>query len=270
MSKNISEFQKAVWDFYKENGRKLPWRQTTDPYKITVSEIMLQQTQVSRVLPKYKEFIKNSPNFPTLSRMSFEKVLFLWSGLGYNRRAKYLHETSKIIQKDFHGLFPKDEKILEKLPGLGKATAASIIVFSYNKPLVFIETNIRRVFIHHFYSGQETVSDKALLPFIEKTLDKKDPRNWYYALMDYGSYLGKTIVNPNRKSKHYIKQSAFEGSIRQVRGKILKYLLQVHTISVTQLKTQMNCDIRQFKVALVQLEKEGFVVKRKTVVSIKT
>lgn len=282
----IKEFQKTIWDFYKQNKREFPWRNTTDPYKILISEVMLQQTQTYRVQPKYETWITKFPDFKTLATSPFSDVLQYWSGLGYNRRALYLQKTAQVLEKDYKGNVPQDPHELIKLPGIGKATAASIIVFSYNLPLVFIETNIRRVFIHFFFSSSqssrgvkrrgdlkineiasypsgtrnddELIHDKDIFPLIEKTLDTKNPREWYYALMDYGSILAKT-ENVNRKSKHYTKQSQFEGSIRQVRGKILKLLLNHKKLSIDELKKEVNNTEEKFNTALNQLEKEKFV-----------
>lgn len=254
---SISSFRKIIWGYYKKNKRDLPWRETTNPYHIFLSEIMLQQTQVHRVTPKYTEFIKTFPDFPTLSKAPFEQVLTLWSGLGYNRRALYLKKSAETIVQEHQGTVPKNPIELEKLPGIGKATAASIIVYSYNAPLVFIETNIRRVFIHHFFKDKEQVQDNELLPYVERSLDKENPREWYWALMDYGSYLSKIVENPNHKSKHYVKQSKFEGSVRQVRGRILRELLVHKKIKILELKKIIFSE--HFDVALSQLEKEGFV-----------
>src|SRR5581483_6695200 len=173
-------------------------------------------------------------------KASLADVLSVWQGLGYNRRAMYLKQTAERITREFLGELPDDPKVLQTFPGFGYATACSTIVFSYNKPLPFIETNIRRVFIHHFFEDKTGIDDKEILPLVEKTLDKTNPRDWYYALMDYGTFLGKNVVNPNRKSKHYVKQSKFEGSLRQVRWRILKVLLKNKTLNQTELEKEIN------------------------------
>jgi A/G-specific adenine glycosylase len=229
MTKQINGFQKTIWAYYYASGRSLPWREpepdgSFDPYKIMVSEIMLQQTQANRVIPKYREFLAKFPNSEALSRATLAEVIRAWSGLGYNRRAKYLHDAAKTITNDCQGRFPQILNTLTVLPGIGANTAAAILVYTYNQPLVFIETNIRSVYIHHFFAGQTNVTDKQLLPVIEKTLDKKQPREWYWALMDYGSYLKTTEGNASRSSRHYKKQSAFKGSVRELRGAILREL----------------------------------------------
>lgn len=218
------EFKKTVWNFYKRNKRSFPWRETTDPYKILVSELMLQQTQTERVIPKFNAFISTFPDVKSLANASLQDILKLWSGLGYNRRAMYLHKTVKAILKS-GGLFPVAQSELIKLPGVGPYTAGAVRSFAFNKRSVVIETNIRRVYIHFFFPQKEKVADKDIIKIIEDTLPPYDYRNWYYALMDYGAHLAKVTLNPNRRSRHYTKQSKFEGSKRQLRGKIIKLFL---------------------------------------------
>lgn len=201
----------------------MPWRNTHDPYKILVSEIMLQQTQVDRVIPFYNRFIKQFPTSKTLAKAPLGEVLKTWQGLGYNRRAKYLWEAAKIIaQEGFAG---------QKLPGVGPYTAGAISAFAFNKPEVFIETNIRTVFFHFDiskYKKTRKISDKELLPLVAETLkrSKMQPRDFYAALMDYGASLKQNGVKLNSRSKHYTKQSKFEGSARQLRGALLRELLK--------------------------------------------
>lgn len=232
---NTSKFRKTILDYYKANAhtRNFPWRQTQDPYKILVSEVMLQQTQALRVVPKYLSFLKKFPTTKALASASPGDVLREWQGLGYNRRALYLKKCVETIEKDFGGNFPKDYTQLLTLPGIGPATAGDILAFAWNKPVVVIETNIRSVFIHFFFtknfSSEEKIHDKDILPLIEKTVDKKNPREWYWALFDYGANLKSSSKlaggNPSRRSKHYTKQSKFEGSNRQLRSQILKLIL---------------------------------------------
>lgn len=223
---NQVKFKKTIWNFYKKHGRHdLPWRKTKDAYKILVSEIMLQQTQVLRVIPKYKSFLKKFPTVQALAKASLKDVLIEWQGLGYNRRGMYLKKCAEKIISDFGGKFPKDFETLTTLPGIGPATAGDILAFAYNIPILVIETNIRSVFIHFFFTDSKKVSDKQILPLIEKTLDISNSREWYYALMDYGAYLKSTNSNPSRKSAHHIKQSKFKGSNREMRANILRLLL---------------------------------------------
>lgn len=260
MSTKKREFQNKVWNFYENNKRAFPWRETSNLYEIFLSEIMLQQTQTVRVIPKYIDFLKTFPNLDSLSRVSNEDVLRLWSGLGYNRRALYLKRAAEILSQNTSPITPE---FLQTLPGIGPNTAGSIYVFSLNKPHVFIETNIRRVFIYEFFQDKNTISDIEILKLVKKTLDTKNPREWYYALMDYGAYLAKSEINPNRKSKHYAKQSKFEGSVRQARGTILNILLKKKNISKENLEKQINS--KHFDKALAQLEKEGFIKIGRTI-----
>lgn len=221
----LESFKNFIWEFYILNKRNFPWRTNHDSYAILVSEIMLQQTQTFRAVEKYEQFLSLFPTFSVLAQASFKDVLLAWQGLGYNRRALYLHEIAKKVMQEFNGILPNGSSILETFKGLGKATAASICAFAYNSPTVFIETNIRTVFIFSFFLEEDKVYDKQIIPLIEATLDHNQPREWYYALMDYGVYLKKKIKNSNIKSAHYTKQSKFEGSDRQIRGMILRLLL---------------------------------------------
>ncbi|MBT8507724.1 endonuclease III [Methanomicrobiaceae archaeon CYW5] len=223
--RSIALFKTIIWDYYHASARPMPWRETSDPYHIYVSEVMLQQTQVERVRTKYPEFIAAFPDFHSLARAPLEDILRVWQGMGYNRRAKLMKEAAERIVSEFDGVLPADVSTLNTLPGLGPATAASVAAFAYNAPVVFIETNIRRVFIHFFFQGREGVTDAEILPLVRRALDWMNPREWYYALMDYGAMLKRKVINPNLRSTAYKRQSAFEGSARQIRGMILRILL---------------------------------------------
>lgn len=257
-SKALSIFRKKIKDFHKENKREFPWRETRSPYQILVSEMMLQQTQTSRVVEKYHNFLLCFPTLESLAAAQQKDVLLVWHGLGYNRRALYLKRTAEIITRDYNGHLPKTEKELLQLPGIGKNTAGAILAFAYNIPLPFIETNIRRVFIHEFFKDKKEVSDAELFPLIESSLDRKNPREWYSSLMDYGVYLAKTTENPNRKSRHFKNQPVFKGSTRQARGLIITTLLK-GSLSEKALEKEVNSV--HFATALTQLIKEGMVKK---------
>jgi len=217
----LSEFQRFLHQQGEELYRDMPWRQDTRPYYVLVSELMLQQTQVDRVVLKFHAFITKFPDEKSLATASLADVLKEWQGLGYNRRAKFLHEAAKEIVKQ--GGFPDDEVGLVALPGVGKNTAGAILAYVYNQPAVFIETNVRAVYIHHFFADQDDVDDKDIRGLLEQTLDHEHPREFYWALMDYGSWLKKRGVKPSR-SRQYKKQSPLKGSIREVRGQILAIL----------------------------------------------
>jgi A/G-specific adenine glycosylase len=223
---NNEAFRQIIYDYYQNHKRNLPWRETTDPYRIMVSEIMLQQTQVPRVIEKYLAWMERFPTIETLAAASLGEVLVLWSGLGYNRRAKFLWQASQKIVADFNGLVPSATDDLITLPGIGGYTAAAIRTFAFNLPAVVVETNIRAVYIHFFFKDQEKVADELLIPLIETTMDQDHPREWFNALMDYGTKLKASIENPTRRSKQYSKQSRFEGSNRQIRGAVLTALAQ--------------------------------------------
>jgi A/G-specific adenine glycosylase len=239
-SSELEVFKHLVWDFYKENKRAMPWRETTDPYAILVSEIMLQQTQVPRVLKKFPEFIKKFPTVKSLARATIPDVLALWQGLGYNRRALALKRAAEHIINERASAFPNLYSELIELPGVGDATAHAILAYAFNKPAVFIETNIRTVFIHHFFAKSLNVSDEHILPLVQQTLDYKNPREWYWALMDYGTYLKKNFGNPNVKSKRYTKQSPFEGSYRQKRSNLLKLFLNKKNLTLNEICNELN------------------------------
>jgi A/G-specific adenine glycosylase len=258
----IKRFRKTIWDFYQSHGRKLPWRNTRNPYHILVSEIMLQQTQVGRVIEKYEQFLSAFPDFASLALAPLRDVLAVWQGMGYNRRAVALKHIAGHVTTSYNGVLPSSEELLLELPGIGKATASSILAFAFNKPSVFIETNIRRVFIHFFFNDGENIRDADILPVVEKTLDTANPRKWYYALMDYGSLLKTTTRNPNRKSAHYKRQGAFEGSRRQLRGRILKEILANTSVTESSLVKHTGQSPEAMRECLRQLQKEGFIIKR--------
>ena len=225
MTKKEREFQTFVLDWFEKCGRHdLPWRQTQDPYLILVSELMLQQTQVVRVIPKYEAFVKRWPTAAQLASASLGDVLRMWQGLGYNRRAKFLHECAKEITENHAGQFPLSEAKLRKLPGIGPYTASAICAFAYNQPVELIETNIRQVMIHNFFKRAEEVTDAQILEKVRRTLPENQSRQWYAALMDYGTHLKALHGNNTRIVKGYTKQSKFKGSNREVRAAIIRTL----------------------------------------------
>lgn len=223
MSVKIEDFQKIIWTHYKMNGRHdLPWRKTKDVYAVMVSEIMLQQTQVNRVLQKYTEWMKRFPTLEVLASASLQEVLLMWKGLGYPRRAKYLYQIAQMAARGEVSLTQNiTPEYLDALPGIGPYTARAIYTFTQNKKEVLIETNIRTIFTHHFFSKKESVTDEELLLYIEKSLPESNYREWYWALMDYGSFLKQNGIRINTKSTHYRKQTPFKGSIREVRSAVL-------------------------------------------------
>lgn len=255
MTSKVAAFQRTVWNHWKKEGRhNLPWRKTEDPYKILVSEVMLQQTQVPRVLPKYKEFLREFPTVKALAKSDLSTVLRIWSGLGYNRRGKFLHDAAKEIVTKYDGRVPRFYSELVELPGIGDYTAKAVCVFAFNQPHVLIETNIRTAYIHHFCQGRTSVSDIEVLEIAKRVAMRQDSREWHSALMDYGAHLKASGVRLNTRSKHYTKQSRFEGSLRQVRGAILKAMTR--GVSIDEVQKQYQ---RQFASAFRSLQKEGLI-----------
>ena len=258
----VKLFRKLVYGYYREHGRSFPWRETGAPYHILVSEIMLQQTRTERVAAKYGEFIDAYPDFRALARAPLAAVLRTWQGLGYSRRALDLKKIARIVLAEHDGILPSRVEDLEKLPGIGTTTASEIAAFAFNEPTVFIETNIRSVFIHHFFKGTAGINDAEILPLVAKTLDRSDPRKWYYALMDYGVMLKKKHPNPSKKSAHYRRQSPFKGSNRQVRGMVLGTLLGKEGASESRLAEELDIGRGRVRKVLDQLRKEGFIKER--------
>ena len=286
---------RAFVEFVAKKGRELyrdlPWRRTYNPYAIWISEVMLQQTQVSRVDGRWQRWLERFPTVDALAAAAPSDVLEEWQGLGYNRRALSVHRAAQAIS-EAGGIFPQDPKELVKLPGIGPATAAGIRAFAFNLHGVYLETNVRTVFLHEMYPQAEGVPDSELVPLVELTCPASvtdavntdstanvataalTPRSWYYALLDYGAYLKKTIPNPSRRSKSHVKQSRFEGSHRQKRAELLRVLLAHKDEGGAEFET-LHQELCQIEVSagretldeqvtlglLEELAKEGFCQK---------
>ena len=261
----ILSFQNEIWSFYRESKRDFAWRGISDPYAVLVSELMLQQTQTLRVVPKYDEWMRTFPTAQALADAPLSEVLSHWVGLGYNRRAVFLQKACKAVCEKNGGIFPRTQEELLSLPGIGPYTAGAVSTFAFNQPNIFIETNIRSVFIHFFFSDTvlteegKKIDDKEIAPLVEQTLDRKNPREWYYALMDYGADLKKKVMNPSRKSRHYAKQSRFEGSLRQARGAILRQLSQNSCATLNQISLYEKVDIARLERAAERLVAEKLI-----------
>ena len=255
----IPAFQLMVLDHYTRFGRPMAWRDTTDPYHIFVSEIMLQQTQVERVRQKYPEFLTAFPDFATLAMAPLAAILSVWQGMGYNRRAISLQRCAQRVVIEYGGILPNDVATLATFPGIGRATASSICAFAFNLPVVFIETNIRRVFIHFFFPGTSVVNDVELLPIVGRAVYRENPRVWYWALMDLGTELKKTTTNPNRRSSHYTRQAPFEGSDRRIRGRIIALLLATPGQTWEEITAAFSEDPDRIFRIVHALEGEGFI-----------
>ncbi len=262
----ILSFQNSVWDFYRTHKRSFAWRGISDPYAVLVSEMMLQQTQTQRVILKYDEWLSAFPTAQALAVASLADVLGHWVGLGYNRRAVFLQNACKAVCQSYGGVFPRTQEALMQLPGIGPYTAGAVSTFAYNEPNVFIETNIRSVFIHTFFSERlqdepgAKIDDKELYPLVEQTLVRSQPREWYYALMDYGAHLKAQLPNPSRASRQYAKQSRFEGSLRQARGAILRVLSKERTASLAAIALYEKLDRARLETAAEKLLSEHLIV----------
>jgi A/G-specific adenine glycosylase len=259
-TKRDAAFIRTVRAYYRKHGRhELPWRRTDDPYRILVSEVMLQQTQVPRVILKYEEFLKRFPTVRALAKASLGDVLRVWQGLGYNRRAKLLHECAKTVVAAYRGVFPRTYDELRSLPGIGPYTAGAVMAFAYNKPVPLIETNVRSVYLHHYFHDRTDVPDSALMPIIERTLDHTHPGRWYAALMDYGTHLKRTVGNSSVRSRHYVRQSSFTGSDRALRGMILRELARGAKTKRTLERAASSYSGTRVAAQLAKLRTEGMI-----------
>ncbi|MES2436567.1 MAG: A/G-specific adenine glycosylase [Patescibacteria group bacterium] len=261
------KFKKLIWDYYAANKRIFPWRTTTDPYAILVSEIMLQQTQTERVIPKYTAWLEVFPTAEVLAKAPLQQVLTYWQGLGYNRRALALQRAAQTVVQKYSKKFPTTYAELLDLPGIGPYTAGAVLAFAFNKAHPIIETNIRTVYIHEFFSKEHgEIHDSEILELVRKTLDQKNPRDWYYALMDYGVMLKKAHGNANKRSKHYTKQSKFIGSNRQIRAAIVRAITkspQTEKSLIKQLELEnISTTPEIIDKNLLKLCDEGFIVKQ--------
>ncbi len=267
---SIAEFQDRVYEagrLYEREG--LPWRYIDDPYAVYLSEVMLQQTQVKRVLEYWPRFLDA---FPTVEALAFAEpavVLGLWQGLGYNRRALSLLKCAKECVERFDGMLPTQERDLISLPGIGPSTAAGIISFAHNRPSVYIETNVRTVFIDQFFPEEDEVHDKQIEPLVRESCPQDDARRWYYALLDWGAHIKQTKGNASRRSKSYTRQSKFEGSRRQKRAFVVRELLSHQGIPVEHMKRSLDAfEVSAGREATTQelfdgivgdLQREGFL-----------
>ncbi len=253
----LTLLRKRILAYYRAYGRHgLPWRQHPTPYQVLVSELMLQQTQVDRVIPKFNAFMMRFPDVHELAEAPLSAVLQEWQGLGYNRRAKFLHEVAKAVVLRHRGLLPRDRPLLEALPGIGHYTAGAVRVFAYDESDDFIETNIRTVLTHHLFPRRRVVSDDELLSILPRVRGRSSPRAFYAAMMDYGTHLKAKGVRINHKRKGYKKQKPFEGSLRQVRGAVLRALVAGKTVG------SLRYEERQVHKAVADLTKEGLIVAK--------
>ena len=241
----IQQVRRQILGYYRREGRNLPFRNTTDPYKIAVAEIMLQQTQVDRVVPKYATWVKKWPSWRALAKATNRELLTMWSGLGYNRRALYLGQMARTIIEQHSGVLPQDPDILRTLPGIGPYTSRAILIFAFNQPLVTIDTNIRRVLITKI-GLPHSISVIALEKIAQQILPPHRSRDWHNALMDYGA-----VVLTARKSgvKPLSRQSKFAGSQRQIRGEIIRQLTTKKRINLASVSKKLGRSVDDVRTA---------------------
>ncbi|MBS5449940.1 MAG: adenine glycosylase [Coriobacteriia bacterium] len=271
---NVPAFQAKIREEGARTWRDLPWRHTHDAYEIWISEVMLQQTQVARVQTRWEEWLDRFPTVDALAVASDADVLAAWQGMGYNRRALALHEAARRVSEDHGGAFPREREALLALPGVGPSTAAGIRAFAFDEPDVYLETNVRAVFIHELFPTAQAVADASLVPLVRQACSATDVRGWYYALLDYGAWLKRSIPNPTRRATAYTRQSRFEGSHRQKRAFVLRALLDARqtgaqggmaapeladALSAAELKAgRAAVDEKDVEAILAELAREGF------------
>jgi A/G-specific adenine glycosylase len=190
--KKRSFLQKRLLEWFRANQRKLPWRETRDPYEVLVSEVMLQQTQVDRVIPYFHEFLRRYPTVETLAEAPTSEVIRIWAGLGYNRRAVNLQRTAQYVATNLYGKFPETVQELKKLPGIGPYTAGAIACFAYEQDVPFLDTNMRRV-LHRFWFGVDvpapTASEREVIAVAEDVVPPGNGWEWNQALIEFGALL---------------------------------------------------------------------------------
>lgn len=257
----LEAFRAEVWAFYRANRREMPWRDVDDPYAVLVSEVMLQQTQVARVLPRYETWLDAFPTIDALAAAPLAVVLEAWQGLGYNRRAIALKRAAEEVTETMGGVLPRDPAELRRLPGIGPTTAAAVANYAYRTPAPFIETNVRAAVLHRFFADEDDVPDTAIMPIVEATWDRVDPRGWGYALMDFGADLKRRFPNPSRQSRHHARQSAFEGSRRQKRSRLLRAVLADPGLVADLYAAGAGIGAVEALELLEELAREGFVAR---------
>lgn len=273
----VRRFRAIIWEHFRAYRRRFPWREIHDPYAILVSEVMLQQTQVDRVVPFFNRWMEEFPTVKALARAPHRKTLRMWQGLGYNRRVLFLKDSAEMIVREHGGVVPRDLGKLDALPGVGRNTASAVLAFAWNEPATFIETNVRTVYLHFFFQNRKKVRDEEILELVTQTLPNTEPpphrhshilkkvrmssREWYAALMDYGAMLKATVGNQNVRSAHYVKQKEFNGSRRELRGKIIRHLAKGEKGTAREIARILNADRKDIPDALADLASEGFLRK---------
>ena len=258
----VRRFREAVWRHYRMHGRSFPWRDTRDPYEILVSEIMLQQTQTNRVREYFTRFLERFPSFASLARARSGSVIRQWQGLGYNRRALALHRLARVVVGEYGGVLPTDRDALRALPGIGLYTAVAVRAFVWNEPETVVETNIRSAVIYFFFPERTGVSEQEIAAIVQATVDRRSPREWYYALMDYGVWAKSERRDIIRRWADYRPQSRFRGSDRELRGAAIRYLVKKRSCSKREMERILGGAVVRVRKILNALVREGFIELR--------
>lgn len=254
-SKKIREFQTFLFNWWGDNKRDFPWRETQDPYRVMVAEFMLQQTQAERVVPKYIEFLKAFPSMESLAGARKRDVLKHWLGLGYNRRALWLQEACERILS--LGEFPRSHEELRQFRGIGSYTSRSILIFAFNVDLAAVDTNVRRVLIHEGFVTPD-LGERALLRVAELLVPKGRSRDWHNALMDYGA-MEVTSRTTGIRAKN--RQLRFKGSVREVRGRLLRSVVKQGVVEVDHISKEWNVPREVLDKAIRGLLNEGILLE---------
>jgi A/G-specific adenine glycosylase len=182
----VQRIREGLLHWFRDVQRDLPWRRTRDPYAVLVSEVMLQQTQVDRVLPYYARFLERFPTTRALAEAPVAEVIKLWSGLGYNRRAVNLQRAAQVVVSEYDGQFPSDPETLRGLPGLGPYTAGAVAAFAFERDVAFLDTNMRRV-VTRLVFGADSVPEREVLAAAQALLPRGQGWEWNQALIEFGA-----------------------------------------------------------------------------------
>jgi A/G-specific adenine glycosylase len=278
-------------DWYRDHARDLPWRHTRDPYRILVAEVMLQQTQVDRVLPKYEQWLAAFPTLDRLAEAPTGEVIRLWAPLGYNSRAVRLQAIARQCIASFEGRMPACFDELLQLTGVGRYTAGAVACFAYEQQVTFWDTNVRRVLTRIFRGPSEVLSERDMEDLAAEVLPPNDSYDWHQALMDLGAticvsrgprcdlcpamnecaahpaILFQPLAVAERRGKYEAKP--FETTNRYFRGRVVDALRERSPLSLADLAARLDRDDRDWLDNLVAgLERDGLVVRQGEAVSL--
>jgi A/G-specific adenine glycosylase len=260
--------QERLLAWYEDNRRDLPWRRTTDPYAVLVSEIMLQQTQVARVTPRFVEWLEAWPTLESLAAAPLADVLVRWQGLGYNNRARRLRECAvaavAAAPDGRPAELPRSLDGLRALPGIGPYTARAVLVFAHNDDLAAVDANVRRVLTHELGLPGD-LTDTVLQAVADAVLPRGRSRDWHNALMDYGSLV---LTSRATGIASRTRQGAFEGSRRQKRARLLRRLLDAGPQSLSDLSAALGRPLDETADLVERLRRDGLVTETGGIVSV--